>query len=69
MALFYMSISIGGLFGPVVLGYVRSAKFFTVSAAWHVAFSVAAFGMAVAAKQTGSQRKSVALEEETPGHI
>ena len=47
MALFYMSISIGGLFGPVVLGYVRSAKFFTVSAAWHVAFSVAAFGMAV----------------------
>lgn len=47
MALFYMSISIGGLFGPVALGYVRSVKIFTVSTAWHLAFSVAAFGMAV----------------------
>jgi len=47
MALFYMSISIGGLLGPVALGYVRSVKIFSGSTAWHLAFSVAAFGMAL----------------------
>jgi len=47
MALFYMSISIGGLLGPITLGYIRAAKIFSVSVAWHLAFSVAAFGMAV----------------------
>ena len=48
MALFYMSISIGGLLGPIALGYIRSSKLFPVSVAWHLAFSAAAFGMAVA---------------------
>lgn len=48
MALFYMSISIGGLFGPLVLGYLRLAPFATPTAGWHIAFGAAAFGMAIA---------------------
>lgn len=48
MALFYMSISIGGLLGPLVLGYLRLAPFASPAAGWHVAFGAAALGMAVA---------------------
>lgn len=48
MSLFYMSISIGGLLGPFVLGYLRTFPFVTPVAGWHVAFGAAALGMTVA---------------------
>ena len=48
MSLFYMSISIGGLLGPLVLGYLRTSPFVTRAAGWHVAFGAAALGMTVA---------------------
>ena len=48
MALFYMGISLGGFFGPIVLGYARHMGIFEVSLSWHFAFSLAAIGMFVA---------------------
>jgi len=48
MALFYMSISLGGLLGPFVLGYLRTSTFVTPNLGWHVAFGAAAVGMGFA---------------------
>ena len=48
MALFYMGISLGGLLGPIVLGYSRHMGLFEASSSWHFAFSLAAFGMFIA---------------------
>jgi len=43
-----MSISIGGLLGPLVLGYLRISPFVTPEAGWHIAFGAAAVGMVFA---------------------
>lgn len=48
MRLFYMSISLGGVIGPVVLGYVRVSLGLSPHASWHASFASAAIGMLVA---------------------
>jgi len=48
MTIFYMSISVGGLLGPLVLGYIHDAKLGSPGAAWHLAFAAAAIGMGFA---------------------
>lgn len=48
MRLFYMSISIGGAIGPVVLGFVRVSLGLSPEVSWHAAFASAAVGMLIA---------------------
>ena len=48
MTLFYLSVSLGGLIGPFIIRRAQVWDYFSPSASWHFAFSLAAFGMFIA---------------------